>query len=506
MSQKLTVAEQDNDFDLKKEDTELKILKKATNLTKKLSEINKNQRSFNFANRKILEFRKEIENKYPGLFGGDINVIYVHIDLDAFYASVEELYFPGINKVPIGIGTNFMLATANYEARKFGVKSGMPGYQAKILCPHLKIIKCNMKRYNHHSQEVMNILIKFDKEIEIYGVDEAYLSFTAEKFSKAISRLKEFGLFEEEKKFNFEGVEYLVENIRKSVFMSTKLSASAGISVCRGLAKLSTSVNKPKGQFCLKKDFNDFIKEKSVDKLNGIGSKTKKMLKKSLNISTVKDLQENLEKLFLILPFKTFTCFYRFSFGLSNFDFRPKVNEDVKSIGASHSFLPTYDYKFLLTELWFLACRIYERMGKFEGLVVTLSVKYENFENFSKQKKLKNFIKEKEEIFNEGYSLLLESFPDLMDAYFDVKIRLLALKVSDLSVVRKKNIKSFLKESVTINEARNCLICNKSFLYENSFVFESHVNFCLNDQERKKKLEEKNKKKNLMKFLVKREK
>nr|XP_040582497.1 DNA polymerase kappa-like [Lepeophtheirus salmonis] len=193
----------------------------------------------------------------------NLYVVYVHLYLDAFYASVECLYDPSLKDVPLGIRSNLMLATANYHARKYGVHAGMPGYQAKILCPQIKIVKF------------------------------------------------------------------------------TKLTASAGISICRGLAKLSTSINKPNGQFALKSNFSEFLGDKPIKKLNGIGNKTTQFLNRSLNINIINDLKDNLEVLFLTLPYKTFLSFFYYSYGLSSFDFRKNVDNVVKSVGSSHSFIPT---------------------------------------------------------------------------------------------------------------------------------------------------------------------
>lgn len=253
-----------------------------------------------------------LQSNYPQLFSSNkIKKIYVHFDLDMFYAQVEMLRSG--NTFPLGIGSTTMLAATNYLAREYGVKAGMPGYIGKQLCPHLVIIKPDFQRINCYSDTIMGLLSIFDSEVEIYGIDEACLSFSEEKLilsekeikkneflknenfsdENFIKKLEERKFKEEEKEF-IKRVYALVYQIRKYVYKKTCLTISAGLSLTRGLAKYASGINKPNGQFFV----TDYDVNLEVDEINGIGNATKEILNNALKIKTIKDLREKKEEIF----------------------------------------------------------------------------------------------------------------------------------------------------------------------------------------------------------------
>ena len=160
----------------------------------------------------------------------DLSQTIVHIDCDAFYAAVEELDRPELKNVPFAVGKG-VLTTCNYEARKFGCRSGMAGFVAKALCPQLINLPLNFDKYNAKATEVRAVLADYDPRFESASIDEAYLNITS---------------YCEEKEMDPDGV---VQQLRREVFEKCKITVSAGIASNAKLAKIASNKNKPNGQF-----------------------------------------------------------------------------------------------------------------------------------------------------------------------------------------------------------------------------------------------------------------
>jgi DNA polymerase kappa len=158
---------------------------------------------------------------------------WAHIDMDMFYAAVEILDNPSLADKPVAIGSDMMISTANYVARKFGVRSAMPGFIARKLCPDLVFVGCNYKKYKDKSKIFKSILKEYDTEYESMGLDEANLDLT--------NYLIERGLNTDE------GKEIVVLEIRTRIFDATQLTCSSGISCNKMLAKICTDMKKPDG-------------------------------------------------------------------------------------------------------------------------------------------------------------------------------------------------------------------------------------------------------------------
>lgn len=160
----------------------------------------------------------------------DLSQTIIHVDCDAFYASVEELDRPELKTVPMAVGKG-VLTTCNYEARKFGVRSGMAGHIAIKLCPQLVFLPMNFEKYNAKAKEVREVLARYDERFEAASCDEAYLNITA--------YLDKHKLDPEE----------VVEKMRQEVFEHSKITVSAGIAPNARIAKICSNKNKPNGQF-----------------------------------------------------------------------------------------------------------------------------------------------------------------------------------------------------------------------------------------------------------------
>lgn len=201
----------------------------------------------------------------------------IHVDMDCFYAAVEEKFNPSLKGKPVGIGgppdSRSVLCTANYEARKFGLKAAMPSSQAVRLCPQVILIPPNFSLYKEESRKVRKIFEKFTDKIEPLSLDEAYLDVSDSK--------------------DFHGSATLIaREIRKQIFEETKLTASAGIAPNKFLAKIASDWKKPNGQFLIApNDIEAFMPSLKVGKIYGVGKVTNQKMN-DLGLFTCADLQK----------------------------------------------------------------------------------------------------------------------------------------------------------------------------------------------------------------------
>ncbi|TBU14245.1 DNA polymerase kappa [Hamiltosporidium tvaerminnensis] len=491
-------------FDENEENKIINVRKKALNIKTKLEKISSVE--VEGAKQVVEKFEQKLRIEWPVLFGENPKFIFVYVDLDSFYASVEMLKNKSLHNVPLAVGGNAMICACNYKAREYKVKAGMPGYIAKNLCPTLLIIKPNMEKYNYYSEIIMGILSKYDKNLEMYGIDEACLSFDKDSLNTAYNILskktdlkKKIDFENSCVLFTFENICKIVEEIRNCIFDTTGLTISAGISVCRGLAKLSSKVNKPNGQFCLKNNFQTYLNDLDVDELNGIGKRTKELLVRTFNLKKVKELQENIHLLYLSLKMKTFNMLFRLSYGLSIFDgLRPVSYTSLskKSINKEYSFKATNDYIEIMNNIYNISKYVSKKMQKnnYLSFLISVKIKFSDFNSFTIQRQCKVPIKTIEDIFDTVIDLLTNHFSDksikqkLYESICNVNtIRLIGIKVS--SLIKEKNfnlIQKYTNDMVICSE-RLCPICNLGFFNESNFIFESHVNICLDKQQTEKR-------------------
>eukprot|EP01087_Luapelamoeba_hula_P005286 TRINITY_DN15361_c0_g1_i1.p1 TRINITY_DN15361_c0_g1~~TRINITY_DN15361_c0_g1_i1.p1 ORF type:complete len:249 (-),score=31.02 TRINITY_DN15361_c0_g1_i1:63-809(-) len=197
--------------------------------------------------------------------------------MDAFYASVEIRDNPKLKGLPVAVGGMGMLSTASYEARKYGVRSAMPGFIAKQLCPDLIIVPTHFDKYKEASHLTRQVFAQYDPHYRSYSLDEASLHLTPYLRSHPDTTAEE-----------------VAKKIRESVFRETKVTCSVGIAVTRKLAKICSDINKPNGQFQLAADRDvviSFMKDLPVRKVSGIGKVMERILH-GLNITTCGQLYE----------------------------------------------------------------------------------------------------------------------------------------------------------------------------------------------------------------------
>ncbi|WP_374539768.1 DNA polymerase IV [Flavobacterium sp.] len=347
----------------------------------------------------------------------------IHIDMDAFYASVEQLDNPELKGKPIAVGgseVRGVVSAASYEARKFGVKSAMSGVQAARLCPQLIFVRPRFDRYKEISKQIRAIFLEYTDLVEPLSLDEAYLDVTENKKGNPSATL-------------------IAKEIRQKIFEKTGLTASAGISVNKFVAKIASDYNKPNGQKTVNPDeVEAFIEVLDVKKFYGIGKVTAEKMYQ-LGIYTGLDLKnktlEYLEQHFG----NSGQAFYNLSRGISYSQVKP--NRQMKSIGAERTFNENLSSEIYMEErLENIASEIERRIKKYKisGKTITLKIKYSDFTQQTRSKTLPYFIADKSLIFETAKELLYQE--RLKDS-----VRLLGISLNNLNTNQKKNIVVQLK-------------------------------------------------------------
>ena len=199
--------------------------------------------------------------------------VILHYDMDCFYASIETRDNPRYKNHPMVVAGG-VVTTANYEARKYGIHSAMSTFEAKKLCPNLMIVFPNKEKYFKESQIIHNLVLKITHKIEFIALDEGYIDIT-----------------EVIKKFSSK--EKFAKTFRERIFKHTGLTCSVGIGVNKISAKIASDINKPFGQYIFnsEEEFVEYMKEKKIRKLQGVGEKFEKLLNKD-NIFLVRDVHK----------------------------------------------------------------------------------------------------------------------------------------------------------------------------------------------------------------------
>jgi DNA polymerase-4 len=305
----------------------------------------------------------------------------IHVDMDAFYASVEQMDHPELRGKPLAVGgggERGVVAAASYEARKFGVRSAMSGVMARKNCPQLIFVKPRFARYKEISKKIRKIFFDYTDLVETLSLDEAYLDVTQNKKDKPSATL-------------------IAKEIRQRILEEVGLKASAGISSSKFIAKIASDINKPNGQKTIPpEEVITFLEELPIEKFFGIGKVTAaKMFQ--LGIFTGKDLKSKTLD-FLKKHFKNpGEHYYKIVRGIHNSEVKP--NRIQKSVAAEHTFTKNLTSEvYMLERLEKIAGELENRLNKSKvaGKTVTLKIKYSDFTTQTRSKTLPYFIKDKE--------------------------------------------------------------------------------------------------------------
>ena len=347
-----------------------------------------------------------------------VNRKIIHIDMDAFFASVEQLDNPDLIGKAIAVGgseNRGVVAAASYEARKFGVRSAISGVLAKKYCPELIFVRPRFERYKEISTKIHAIFRDYTDMIEPLSLDEAYLDVTQNKKGNPSASV-------------------LAEEIRTRIFNDVGLTASAGISINKFVAKIASDYNKPNGQKTVNPhEVEAFLEVLPIRKFYGVGKVTTEKMYQ-LGIFTGTDLKsKSLE--FLESHFgKSGTYYYYVVRGIHNSEV--KSNRISKSVAAEHTFETNLSSEiFMLEKLDKIATSLEKRLKKNQvsGKTVTLKIKYSDFTQQTRSKTLPYFIADK--------GLILEAVKELLyQERMKDSVRLLGISMSNLNTEVKKAV------------------------------------------------------------------
>lgn len=352
----------------------------------------------------------------------------IHIDMDAFYASVEQLDNPLLRNKPVAVGgggSRGVVAAASYEARKFGVRSAMSGILARRNCPELIFVKPRFDRYKEISQQIRAIFFEYTDLVEPLSLDEAYLDVT------------------QNKKQRFSATK-MAEEIRGKILDKTGLTASAGISVNKLVAKIASDYNKPNGQKTIPpEEVIPFLEALDVRKYHGIGKVTTKKMY-ALGIFTGKDMKgKSLD--FLSAHFgKAGQYYYNAVRGIHTSEVKP--SRIPKSMGAERTFSENLSSELFLEEkINAVADELDKRIKrqKASGKTITLKIKYSDFTIQTRSKTLPFYIADKSIIIEYAKELLYQE--RLMNS-----VRLIGVTISNLNNEKKEKLPEEKKVEVQL--------------------------------------------------------
>lgn len=347
----------------------------------------------------------------------------IHVDMDAFYASVEQMDNPLLRGKPIAVGgseNRGVVAAASYEARKFGVRSAISGVMAKKNCPELIFVKPRFDRYKEISSKIQKIFYEYTDLVEPLSLDEAYLDVSTNKKGNPSATL-------------------LAQEIRQRIFDEVGLTASAGISVNKFVAKIASDYNKPNGQKTVNPDeVISFLEELPIRKFHGVGKVTTEKMYQ-LGIFTGLELKskslEFLEKHFG----KSGAFYFHVVRGIHNS--AVKSDRITKSVAAEHTFDVNLSSEiFMIEKLEVIATALEKRLKRYAvaGKTVTLKIKYSDFSQQTRSKTLPYFISDK--------ALILEIVKELLyQERMKDSVRLLGISLSNLNTEEKKFVVVQLK-------------------------------------------------------------
>ncbi len=331
--------------------------------------------------------------------------------MDAFFASVEQLDNPELRGKPVavgGSGERHVVAAASYEARNFGVHSAMPSVIAKRLCPELIFVRHHFDRYEEMSSKVFDIFYEYTDLVEPLSIDEAFLDVSSDK--------KKIG-----------SATIIAKQIKKEIKEKTGLTASAGISVNKFLAKIASDIRKPDGLFLIApEDAGNFIEALPVEKFFGIGKVTAEKMHK-LGIHSGADLKK-WDMTSLVRNFgKAGKFFFDIARGID--ERQVETDSERKSVGTELTFEKDLTTRFeIIAELYKVEKELMERLAHAgtTGRTVTIKIKFSDFRQITRSKTLQNYLRD--------FDTLHKTVSELRRSLKleDSKIRLLGVSISNL--------------------------------------------------------------------------
>ncbi|KAL4479510.1 hypothetical protein ABPG72_011832 [Tetrahymena utriculariae] len=390
---------------------------------------------------KLLKIKKECEEKLDQIKQlHQLDRIWVHFDMDMFYVACEIKDRPQLKDLPVAVGGMSMISTANYVARKFGVRSAMPGFIAKKLCPQLILIPCNFEKYKKASDLFKKVLYQYDPNLESMGLDEANLDLTD---------------YLEQNNINSDTQIYdLCHSIRSQVFESTGgLTCSCGIGPNKMLAKICSDMNKPNGQFQLVNDeekIKDFMKDLPIRKIPGIGNVTEQILK-GIGIDSCSQILERIIDIKICFKDLSFDHLVSSALGIGRSWHEEEVEKKSLSVSRTFQSISTIEeiHQKIHQISEFLAedAKAQQKVGKH----LAVSFKNVKFQMRSKSRMLDKYIQDSEQIEKVAKELVKELLPT-------EPLRLIGIRLSQLvdeTEIKNQGLsKYFAKSDKSLNNSR----------------------------------------------------
>ena len=369
----------------------------------------------------------------------------IHIDMDAFFASVEERDNPELALHPLVIarhphdtGGRGVVTTANYKARQYGIHSAMSAQKAYELCPKAVFLPGNHEKYRAISRQVREVFARYTDIIEPVSIDEAYLDVTHNKQ-------------------NIQSAVKVARLIQQEIWQTVQLTCSAGVSYNKFLAKLASDFHKPAGLTLVAPDEAlAFMQALPIEKFHGVGKKTLPKMHE-LGIFTGQDLYQRGEMELISQFGKMGYSLYRKVRGIH--DSPVNVTRDRKSVGKEHTYgNPLTTENQVLAQLRRLAEEVDKNLHRVSkhGQTIVLKVRYADYTTITKRQTLNHYVRDKDQIFSQA-SLIWEEVLGL-----EKGIRLLGITVTNLDPVSYENIllplwdkKRALRQIVLVETNRN---------------------------------------------------
>ena len=336
----------------------------------------------------------------------------IHIDMDAFYASVEQRDNPELRGKPLVVGGSpegrgGVVATASYEARKYGIRSAMPSKQAKQLCPQALFVRPRFDAYKEVSGQIREIFSRYTDLIEPLSLDEAYLDVTQDKL-------------------NIGSALEIARQIKEAIKNELQLTASAGVSINKFVAKIASDINKPDGlKFIGPSAIGAFMENLPVGKFHGVGKVTAEKMRK-MGLNTGADLKKLSEEDLVRRFGKTGRFYYRIVRGIDEREVQP--HRETKSLAAEDTFpadlTSQIQMEVQLDRIAQLVCARLEK-NNLKGRTITLKIKYSDFKQITRNRSLITPVADFKTISETAKQLLASTCPE------EKKIRLLGISLSN---------------------------------------------------------------------------
>lgn len=333
----------------------------------------------------------------------------IHIDMDAFFASIEQRDNEEYRGKPLAVGyagDRGVVAAASYEARRYGVRSAMPSKTALRKCPHLIFVPARFDTYHYVSNQIMDIFLEYTDLVEPLSLDEAFLDVTQ----------------------NHKSIPYatqIAKEIKRKIYEATSLNASAGVSYNKFLAKIASDYKKPNGLFIIRpKDAETFVESLPIERFYGVGKVTAQKMHQ-LGIKDGLELKSRSEAELVTAFGKAGHMYYLNARAIDDRMVEP--NRERKSLGAENTFGKDIEsLEELAIELDEIAKEVINRIkeSEFLGRTITLKAKYADFRTVTRSKTLLKTVTDYETLYRVGFDLMKEI--DL-----SAKIRLLGLSIKN---------------------------------------------------------------------------